>query len=667
MRARSPDLVVLAVLFAVTAIAARAHFALPTDVENVAMKSVGTDGAADARARAREFGRDPTIVVLLEPRSPENLSALDDREIAAWIDAFAARPDVRAIERGPAPAPGVHALAVTVRAGEDGLWADAVRAVQAAARADLPPTYRSSVAGQPVAEVRIADELEREQARILPLLFAVLGAVLLVLYRSPILVAGALAMPLAAVFLVSGLQALLGLSVDPVSSLLGPTLLTVGVAGSVHVVERYRLRLLSGQGVEHATRVAARELRFPFLLTVVTTVAGFLGLAASPIPAVRRFGALASVGVALGYGVTLFALPAWLRVLDRGRAVARWHTTERIACALASFTQRAWLPLVGGTAIVSLGLVALWTTLEVDTDPLRILPASDRLRRQTEHVADVLGGSDVFEVLLPPSPSAASPIATARLVGAVSALPGVAGPAGTPRRSQSGWLLAPFLLEPGGSAAREQTFDAAERVARASGWPDASATGLAVRIARDSGELVRGQLRGLGATLLCLLAVMAFGFRSLRLGLLGLVPNVVPCLLVYGGMAAIGQPLSVPAAMIGTVMLGLIVDDTIHLLHAHREAGGGGRRAVARALARAGRPVVVTTLVLSAGFAATAFGRLETTREFGRLATGALVAALFADVVLLPALLLAGSRARAPRPSSSPAAAACLPRSTTTS
>jgi hypothetical protein len=178
------------------------------------------------------------------------------------------------------------------------------------------------------------------------------------------------------------------------------------------------------------------------------------------------------------------------------------------------------------------------------------------------------------------------------------------------------------------------------------GAPDARATGLSVQVARDSGRMVRGALRGTALTAVLLLAVLRVGLGSWRDAWLALAPTSFPCVVLYGAMGALGRPLSFATAMIGSVLLGLIVDDTIHVLHHYRAArrtGSSPADALEAVLARTGRAVVVTSVALAVGFGATLLGRLETTVEFGAMASFTILAALAADLVLLPALLLRGA------------------------
>ena len=175
------------------------------------------------------------------------------------------------------------------------------------------------------------------------------------------------------------------------------------------------------------------------------------------------------------------------------------------------------------------------------------------------------------------------------------------------------------------------------------GFGGAVATGPSVQVARDSGRLARGQWAGMALTALLLWVAMAIGFRSAWLGFLGLFPNLLPSVAIYGCLAAVERPLSVASAMIGSIMLGLTVDNTIHLVHRfveHKKRKGSTLASVARALHESGRGVFNGSIVLALGFGAGVVGRLETTREFGLLAALAIVVALVADLLLMPALLL---------------------------
>jgi predicted RND superfamily exporter protein len=199
---------------------------------------------------------------------------------------------------------------------------------------------------------------------------------------------------------------------------------------------------------------------------------------------------------------------------------------------------------VGAVFVALVGLAA-WARIGVDNDPQRVLPEQHPFRRDSRTVARAVGGSDAFDVLVPCDSRCADPVELGLFAAAVASEDGVAGPAGPPLHSANGdWLLR-FLLAPSGSHAREQLFDAVEARARSLGFPEVRVTGTSVQIARDSGRLIRSTLWGTGTSMLCLFLVFWLGFRSAYYAWLAMVPNVLPCIVIYGGLGAIGRPLVV--------------------------------------------------------------------------------------------------------------------------
>lgn len=625
------------------------HFTLPLDLRNQAMKSrTGADAEAQA-ARERDFGSDDAIVVMIEPRGSAVTGAPESAEVSDWLASLRASPELGAVQVLPSSGPAATLVALRLARGGAPLGELLGRL-----RAGAPPTHRLSITGQPVGELAIARALAAEQARIVPAILVALGALLLLVYRRLSLVLAALLPGLGAILWLGGIERSLGLAIDPVSTLLAPVVLTVGVAGAVHVLEAYLRELADGVPPSAAAGLAIRHMARPLLLTSTTTAAGFLSLTVGSIPAVRRFGLLAALGVGLATLWIVLLVPAWLR---RSASVAR-HVARARRRVLGELG-RELAPLYVGRVersapllcVLSAGaaLFFAWHGARVltDTEPVRVLPADHPFRVASARIQARLGGDEVFELYLPQPHPPLAPLATAQLAARVAADPLVAMLTGAPRAAPSGALLLGALLRPSGTAERGELFARAEEAARELGFVHAHATGPAVQVARDSQALVRDQRLGLAAMCVLLWALMAIGLRSARLATLGLVPNVLPCLVLYGGLELAGRPLSVATAMIATVLLGLIVDNTIHLLHGYasaRSAERDPRSAVEAAIARSSRAVLTTSLVLALGFGAALRGRLETTREFALLAAATILVALLCDLIVLPALLLLHTR-----------------------
>lgn len=172
---------------------------------------------------------------------------------------------------------------------------------------------------------------------------------------------------------------------------------------------------------------------------------------------------------------------------------------------------------------------------------------------------------------------------------------------------------------------------------------------VGVRISGSTPLLVRGQvllldtqLRSFLLALIVVTGVLWAAFRSLGLVLVSLLPNVLPIAITLGAMGFAGIPLDSATVTVAGIALGLVIDDTIHLLHAYsvarRERAPAG--AVVEALAQVGRPVLTTSLALSLGFGAFVATAFRPTHDFGLLIAWTGLGALVCDLVLLPAVLL---------------------------
>ena len=177
---------------------------------------------------------------------------------------------------------------------------------------------------------------------------------------------------------------------------------------------------------------------------------------------------------------------------------------------------------------------------------------------------------------------------------------------------------------------------------RFEGIARAHVTGGAMLLERSNQYLLTTQRDSFLLALAVVSLLIALSTRELRLGLLSLVPNVLPVALVLGLMGWADIPVSVPIALIATIAIGIIVDDTIHFVHCLREELRPGVTlddAIEATFQRAGRAILFTTLLLLGAFSVYAFAALKPLRYFGAIACLAFLAAFLADVALLPALL----------------------------
>ena len=131
---------------------------------------------------------------------------------------------------------------------------------------------------------------------------------------------------------------------------------------------------------------------------------------------------------------------------------------------------------------------------------------------------------------------------------------------------------------------------------------EAAITGSAALLIQGQVLLLETQVSSFGLALLVVTAVILMAFRSLRLALLSLLPNLLPVLFTLGLMGLAGIPLNTATVTVAGIALGLIVDDTIHFLHhwrTKRQAGEDAGTAAADTLFHVGRPAFITTTGLT--------------------------------------------------------------------
>jgi len=148
--------------------------------------------------------------------------------------------------------------------------------------------------------------------------------------------------------------------------------------------------------------------------------------------------------------------------------------------------------------------------------------------------------------------------------------------------------------------------------------------------------------RSYAFALIVITPIMIFLMRGFRLGLLSMVPNVIPVIFTLGLMGFMGMTLDATTIMIGAMVIGLAVDDTIHFMHKFRiyyAQSGDSREAIRSTLSTTGAALLFTSLVLASGFAVLSLATMVNTRNFGMLAAFASVIAFVADVLVAPALM----------------------------
>ena len=170
-----------------------------------------------------------------------------------------------------------------------------------------------------------------------------------------------------------------------------------------------------------------------------------------------------------------------------------------------------------------------------------------------------------------------------------------------------------------------------------------SITGLVALLARTISAAIDSMAKSYLIALCAITLMMILLMGDLKIGLLSMIPNLIPIIITMGFMGYLDIPLDINSLMIGSIALGIVVDDTVHFMYnfqKYYEKGGDPYYAVKKTILGVGRALLITSLVLSAGFFILMCSSLKHLLNFGLFTGTTILIALLADLVLAPAIMI---------------------------
>ena len=494
-----------------------------------------------------------------------------------------------------------------------------------------------------------------------------------------------------------GLMGWMSIHVGNFTALIPQILIAVSLAGAVHLTTNFLEAFRSGRDVPSAARFAIEKNLFPTLVMYCTSAVGFATFMSSPIANMGDLGATGAMGVLAAWVwlqlvlAPMLVLWPWGPVVpSSGRALD--EPTER-SLAIAHRLQQLRFPLIGGFALLSMIGVGLSTRVEVDSDPWNYFVEGFWCRDGSDFAMEHMEGLVVYELVADAGApeGAKSPAFLGKVVAlqeGMAAFDGVkqsVSIADTVRSINRAFrgddpdhYVIPASREAVGqelmfySMSLPQGMDLKRQISVANDAVRisviADVTGSTehhrlreqiVQLAEEVGlevtvtgrhdlyqtmihYVVVSFVQSLGLAIVLVSLVMGLFLGSLRLAVLAMIPNVVPLMVGGGLLFLLDKPMDIGTLGVGSVVLGIAVDDTVHVLanfhrYVYRE---GPVRAVAHVFSHTVPALVTTTLMLVAAFGTMAFGIFVPNVWFGIMVAACLAVALLADVTVLPALLL---------------------------
>ncbi len=541
-----------------------------------------------------------------------------------------------------------------------------------------------------------SEESQGDMQTVVPASFALMLVILGVLLRSLVAVLSTLVVIMLSVVAAMGVGGFLGFPITPPSASSPTIILTVAIAGSVHLLVNFFQEFARTQDRQAAVAESLRLNLQPIALTGLTTAIGFLTLNFSDAPPFRHLGIIVAAGVLFAFVLTVTFLPALLSVLPLKQRRVRTAGDGSMR-SLAEWVIRHSRQLFWGGLALALGLIACVPLNVVNDNFVEYFDERVEFRRDADFFDKHLGGlywldfalesgepggindpqvlqqMDAFTDWLRTQPEV---VHVNSIVDTYKRLnKNMHGDREEwYRLPESRELAAQYLLLyemslPYGldlnnqinvskSATRirasTRSISSSEMLVlekRMSDWLADNAPAVQVQIASPTVMFAHiGQrnnvsmLKGTFIALVLISFLIMLAVRSVKIGLISLVPNLLPAAIGFGIWGLLEGEVGLAISVVAGMSLGIVVDDTIHFLskylRARRESGASAPTAIGRAFSGVGSAMLVTTLVLVAGFLVLSLSNFEPNSGMGLLTSIVLSVALVADFFLLPSLLL---------------------------
>jgi predicted RND superfamily exporter protein len=550
--------------------------------------------------------------------------------------------------------------------------------------------YRLS--GIPLLDAEFARMSTRENRIFIPVSLGMVLIVLFVLYRSFRVMAACSGVVFLSLGVTLGVFAATGRTFNIMTSLVPPLLVAIGIADTVHLLNHYIEELNLGRNRLAALEEAMRRMFAPCLFTSLTTAVGFLSLVLADIRPVREAGIFGALGILVAFGFSFTFFPAVISFLPeriflrRGGQPAGRDILKRLLLTQLGWVLRARWPVMALAAVVAVFAVMGLFRLMPETFVLNFFREDNEVRRSWEFMEEKGLGVSSAQIVLEGEPgsfrtaeglvaidaieTAASSIKGVRKAISVvdflrygerlfggdgKSIPRLAELLKDPRVKDTGLLRG--YVNPDASRARVsltlRSMSDRENLIFIAGlhshFPNGrvgpfryTVTGAAIVFSKLNRVLMRSQEKTALTACIAICLAMILLLRAPLLGLVGMIPNLLPIIVTLGLMGWFGISLDVGTMIIAGVAVGIAVDDTIHYLTRFRiEAQGGDppHEVLQRCHVTVGKAIVYTSVILFCGFIVIGLSSFRPVLSFGLLTGLTMVFAMVGDLTLLPAIL----------------------------
>lgn len=558
------------------------------------------------------------------------------------------------------------------------------------------------VAGLPIAEDSFGAEMFVQMAYSAPMAMMVILLLMLLFFRKFKIVIAPLIVAMMSVIWTMGLLILTGNTVHIMSSMIPIFLMPISVLDSVHIISEFHDNYQKLGDKAATIRYSILELFQPMLFTSLTTVAGFLSLALTPIPPVQVFGIFVAFGIVVAWLLSMTLVPAVIMLIEPGSLETFGSSDDNhgplaaVLRGLKRLSYRHSLTIIFASAAVIVVAGFGITKIEVNDNPVRWFKESHPVRQadviMNRHLAGTYMNYLVFDAgkvdalknpeILAYIESLQEDLARDEIVGATTGLPDIvkkvryelygadAAKASLPdNREEIAQLL--FLFEISGGNPDDlykfvtEDYDKGNLWVQLTNGDNKMVSAVVERVAEFiyanpppaglkinwaglpfinitwQDKMVAGMGKSLMWAYLIVFAMMVFLFRSIRWGFISLLPLTVTIIAIYGFIGYWGRSYDMPVAVLSSLALGLSVDFAIHNIQRFRmiyRRRQNFAESFEELFQSTGRAIGRNVMIIAIGFVPMLFSSLVPYITVGAFFLAIMIISGLVTMLLLPAI-----------------------------
>ena len=551
--------------------------------------------------------------------------------------------------------------------------------------------------GGPLTKITYTSYIRNDMSTLMPLAALILVIILIITFRSTVGVIIPLLTSTLSILCTLGFMTLMNYPINVITAIIPALLIAVGSTEDVHMLNEYYAELMKGHRKKDAIKGMGARCGLPILLTSLTTFLGFLTLSINKITILRQFGIISAFGLIINFLITILAVPLALRIFGTTRilkkkpAVAKKSLLDKILEKIAAVNTKRRPVIYCLTPLIIILAIIGCLRVRVNTDFICYFKEDSFIRKRFNSLhAELSGALNFYIVTETGEPDKAK---NPQILKAVDGLQEYIAKKGYFDKTvsvtdylkvmnremnasnkayevipDSQNLVAQYLLF---MDEREiarylnndySTVNLAVRHNITSSWelneilkdlrkyiaenfPEGlkvKFTGENILINAAADAMAKGQAASLSLALLAIFVIMTFLFLSIKIGLLSMIPNMIPILLNFGLMGWLKIPLNTGTCMVAAIALGIAIDDTIHFMTRYnRELKNSSDQSevICNTTKGEGRPILSTSVALALGFGCLTLSNFNPTIYFGFLSAHVMIVALLSDLFITPSLL----------------------------